>query len=223
MIYDLLSNYYDSLIDQSLYDNYYKLIRKYKKSGSVIDLGAGTAILSIKLAKKGYTVTATDISKEMLEVAYNNSVNENTHINFYIHDILEPLNNFYDTIVLSMDVINYLTTEEDVLLTFKNIENAMSKKGIFIFDALNVKYVKHLIGYHEVIKTDDGNLEWNVSATKIKDSLTHNLSLNGEHETHYLRTYPFDKYKEFLKKNNLKIVKFIKLKERTIYVCKKNH
>ncbi|MFK5884070.1 MAG: class I SAM-dependent methyltransferase [Candidatus Izemoplasma sp.] len=223
MIYNLLSNYYDSLIDQSLYDKYYKLIRKYKKSGTVIDLGAGTAVLSTRLAKKGYTVTATDISKEMLEVAYNNAVTSKVHINFYLHDILEPLNNFYDVVVLSMDVVNYLKTEDEVIQAFKNIENAMNKKSIFIFDTLNIRYVKHLIGYHEVISTDEGDIEWDVSQTKIKNSLTHNLKLNGESETHYLRTFSYDTYKSFLKKSNLKIVTSVKLKERTIYVCKKNH
>ena len=131
MIYNILSNYYDSLIDQSLYKNYTKLIKKYKKEGTVIDLGAGTAVLSIELAKKGYTVTATDISKEMLEVAYNNAVVEKCHVNFYLHDILEPLNNFYDLVLLSMDVINYLKTSDEVIKAFKNVEMAMNKKSVF--------------------------------------------------------------------------------------------
>lgn len=223
MIYNLLSNYYDSLIDQSLYKTYYKLIKKYKKEGTVIDLGAGTAVLSIELAKRAYTVTATDISKEMLEVAYNNTVVESTHVNFYLHDILEPLNNFYDIILLSMDVINYLKTEDEVITAFKNVEMAMDKKSIFIFDALNIRYVKHLIGYKEVINTDEGDLEWNVTESNVKNGLVHNLVLKGETETHNLRTFSFDQYKQFLKASNLKIVKFEKTKERTIYVCKKRH
>ena len=92
MIYDKLSKYYDQFLDLELYDEYYKLIKKHIKSGNVIDLGTGTGILAINLAKEDFFVTATDISTRMLETAYNNALLEKVDIRFYIHDILESLN-----------------------------------------------------------------------------------------------------------------------------------
>ena len=96
MIYDKLSRYYDQFLDLELYEEYYKLIKKYAKKGNAIDLGTGTGILAIKLAKDEFFVTATDISTRMLETAFNNALLEEVAIKFYIHDIIDSLNQPYD-------------------------------------------------------------------------------------------------------------------------------
>ena len=93
-------------LDEELYEHYLSLIKAYHNEGRVLDLGTGTGPLAIKLAKAGYYVTGTDVSVEMLEMAYNNMVEENVKINLFIHDILDTVNKDYDIITNSSDVIN---------------------------------------------------------------------------------------------------------------------
>lgn len=221
MIYDNLAQYYDQFLDSKLYKTYFKLIRKYVKKGNVIDLGTGTGVLSIELAKKDYFVTATDISERMLETAYNNAVVENVEIKFFIHDILEKLNQTYDVIIMSSDVINYLDNTSDIDKTFNNISEGMNLKSIFIFDFLKISYLNSLDNYVEEIDLGEEVINWKVKKTSVLNQVEHTLSLNNEIETHIQTTFPLKTYKELLKKQNLKVVKTKSIDERIILVCKR--
>lgn len=221
MIYDKLSKYYDQFLDLDLYDDYYKLIKKHIKKGNVIDLGTGTGILAIKLAKDNFFVTATDISTRMLETAYNNALLEKVDIRFFIHDILEQLNQPYDLIVMSSDVINYLDNESDVKKAFKNINDVMTKNSIFIFDFLRPEYLNSLDNYHESIELEDTILNWSINKTDITNQVKHTLVLDEVIETHIQTTYELKKYKELLNSQNLKVVKAKTLDERIILVCER--
>ncbi len=221
MIYDKLSRYYDQFLDLELYDEYYKLIKKYIKKGDVIDLGTGTGILAIKLAKEDFFVTATDISTRMLETAFNNALLEKTDIKFYIHDILDPLNKPYDLLVMSSDVINYLEKESDVKKAFKNVSNAMGKKSIFIFDFLRPEYINTLNNYSEDIDLGDTIIKWNITKTDIKNQVKHILTMDLDTEIHVQTTYELKKYKELLNTENLKVLKSKILNERIIMVCER--
>lgn len=221
MIYDKLSKYYDQFLDVELYDDYYKLIKKYIKSGNVIDLGTGTGILAIMLAKEDFFVTATDISTRMLERAYNNALLEKVDIRFYIHDILEPLNKPYDLIIMSSDVINYLDNELDVKKSFKYVSEVMEKKSIFVFDFLKPEYLQSLHNYHEEIEIDNTVILWDILKSDVHNQVKHTLSIGDEIETHIQTTFELKKIKELLKSQKLKVLKSKELDERIILVCEK--
>ncbi len=221
MIYDKLSKYYDQFLDLELYDIYYKLIKKHIRKGNVIDLGTGTGILAIKLAKEDFFVTATDISTRMLETAYNNALLEKVDIRFFIHDILEQLNQPYDLIVMSSDVINYLDGESDVKKTFKNINDVMTKDSIFIFDFLRPEYLDSLNNYSEDIELEDTIIKWRIIKTDTLNQVEHTLTMGNDVEKHVQTTYELKKYKELLNSQNLKVVKAKTLDERIILVCER--
>lgn len=221
MIYDTLSKYYDQFLDLDLYDDYYKLIKKHIKKGNAIDLGTGTGVLAIKLAKDNFFVTATDISTRMLETAYNNALLEKVDIRFFVHDILEQLNQPYDLIVMSSDVINYLDSESDVKKAFKNINDVMTKNSIFIFDFLRPAYLDSLDNYNENIELENTTLKWNINKTEILNQVKHTLILGDNIETHIQTTYDLKKYKELLNSRNLKVIKTKVLDERIILVCER--
>lgn len=221
MIYDYLALYYDDFLDEELYDAYYHLISHYKKSGNIIDLGTGTAQLAIRLAQKDYFVTATDNSEKMLEIAYDNTVSANINIQFFLHDILDPLNQTYDIAIMSSDVINYLSTEAQVLKAFKNIQVALDSQSIFIFDFLKTEYITELDNYQETIDLEDETVDWQVHKTEVPFQVIHSLSFNGLVEEHLQTTYPSKVYKELLHQAGLRVVKKKILDERIIFVCKK--
>ena len=57
------------------------------KSSEVLDMACGTGRHSILLAKKGFKVSAVDLSKNMLSVASGKAEKENLKINFIQSDL----------------------------------------------------------------------------------------------------------------------------------------
>ncbi|MEC9484908.1 MAG: class I SAM-dependent methyltransferase [Candidatus Izemoplasma sp.] len=220
-MYEQLSHYYDLFLDDALYEMYYELIQKYQANGTVLDLGCGTAPLAIKLAEAGYFVSGTDVSQPMLEEAYNNAVEHNLHIRFFIHDLLDPIANTYDIFTMSSDVINYVLSEKDVLSVFNNISQAMHDRSILVFDVLRPAFVKELDGYQETIDLAQDTMHWQVSHTDIPGQIQHTLNFQDITEKHLQQTYPLKTYKRLLEEADLYIVKKKKTKERIIIICKK--
>ena len=69
MSYENFAYYYDSLMDEQFYDDYFKFINEHADFKSVLELGCGTGEIAIRLAKAGKEIYATDLSKDMLEVS----------------------------------------------------------------------------------------------------------------------------------------------------------
>jgi SAM-dependent methyltransferase len=221
MIYERLAAYYDNFVDETLVDIYVDEILKHNKSGNVADLGCGTGPLSIKLAKLGFDVTATDISERMLEIAYNNSVNEEVHVNFSKHNILDPLSNTYDIFTMVSDVINYLADKTQMTLAFKNVEEVMKEDSIFIFDFLKLDYMYKVDGYEETMDINGSTINWKVNKHIGTSQISHKVTINDQTEIHTQITYSEEEYKKILSICKIEIFNTIYLEERIIFVCKK--
>ncbi len=50
----MFAYYYDMFVDEDLNNQYRSIIKEFKKSGDVLDLGCGTGRLSVNLAQDGY-------------------------------------------------------------------------------------------------------------------------------------------------------------------------
>lgn len=93
---------------------------KNKSNIDIVDLGTGSGCIAITLAKKlNCTVDAVDISDKALEVAKRNSKNNNVDINFYLGNMLQPLNKKYDCIISNPPYIAY---DEEIMDIVKNNE-----------------------------------------------------------------------------------------------------
>ena len=71
----------------------------------VLEIGTGTGIVSICLAKKGSEVTATDIDKKIIDLAQENAKLNNVKINFIVSDLYKNVNGIYDCIIFSIPYI----------------------------------------------------------------------------------------------------------------------
>ncbi|MGI6392247.1 MAG: class I SAM-dependent DNA methyltransferase [Candidatus Izemoplasmatales bacterium] len=224
MSYDLLATFYDAFIDSAVYNEYLRLLDKYTSRGSLLDIGCGTGSLSLKLAKQGFNVTATDLSEEMLSIVSYRAKEDEVDLNVAIYDMLDPIPLRFDTVIASMDVLNHLADLEDVEFGFTNIHEALNPNGIFIFDVLSADYIDMLDGYIE----DDPRyqIHWESHKGKERHSIVHTVQMKIDGEIKevkiYEQTYEFKHYENVARKIGFTIIEKIPLPERMIYVMQKN-
>ncbi len=224
MSYDILANFYDAFVDQDVYDEYLELLDKFTSIGTLLDIGCGTGTLSVEFAKRGYTVTASDLSEEMLQIARYRAVQNDINMELFVYDMLDPIGFQFDTVVASMDVLNHLSDLEDVQFGLTNIYQALNPNGVFIFDILSSDYIDALDGYSE----DDSeyNFHWECHKGQNPHSIIHTVTLKLEDEEHRVeiheQTHDLDQYLRIVKLVGFSILEIKSMPERTIIVVQKS-
>ncbi len=136
--YSAFASIYDELMNDIPYDAYVELLDLASTGVSgkkVLDIGCGTGLLSAMLAKKGADVTAIDLSADMLEVASHRAQSLSLDIKF----IEQPMQRLevedtFDAAIISIDSLNYVIEQQDVLETFRRIYGALRTGGVLLFD-----------------------------------------------------------------------------------------
>ena len=139
--YDALASSYDGLMADGSYQKRADwLERLFRKSAipvhAVLDLACGTGTISCLLAQRGYEVTATDGSEEMLTQAMGKAAALDGQPPLFLHQsmprlkLIEPV----DAAVSTLDSLNYLTREKDIRETFRRVYRWLKPGGQFIFD-----------------------------------------------------------------------------------------
>jgi SAM-dependent methyltransferase len=223
MSYDILANFYDAFIDQGVYDEYLDLLDRYTSVGSLLDIGCGTGTLSVEFAKRGYSVTATDLSEEMLQIARYRAVKEAVELEIMVYDMLDPIGVQFDTVIASMDVINHLTDLEDVQFGLTNIYEALNWNGIFIFDILSADYIDALDGYSE--RDSEYHFDWECHKGDKPHSIVHTVTLHLDGDQHqvniYEETHDLNEYERIVAMVGFTVLEIKILPERAILVCQK--
>lgn len=173
--YEYLAKYYDYLLgDEEAFDFWLEYINA-KDYHTVLELASGSGVLAGILKKQGKDVTASDISKEMKEVATNNFDGEYLILNMIDFDLHKK----YDLILCVCDSINYLY-EEELEQMFKSVYKHLNDGGRFIFDMHNPKRLEEFD--EEYI--EEGQIDENVYYQWTINSDTFDRTVN-EHFTFY--------------------------------------
>lgn len=173
--YEYLAKYYDYLLgDEEAFDFWLEYINA-KDYHTVLELASGSGVLAGILKKQGKEVTASDISKEMKEVATNNFDGEYLILNMIDFDLHKK----YDLILCVCDSINYLY-EEELEQMFKSVYKHLNVGGRFIFDMHNPKRLEEFD--EEYI--EEGQIDENVYYQWTINSDTFDKTVN-EHFTFY--------------------------------------
>src|SRR3989338_5996821 len=116
-----------------------KILKKYKVK-TVLDLTCGTGSQVFYLAKRGYKVIGSDISKGMLKIAKRKLKKDN--IKFLRGDMRTIKIGKFDAALTIFNSVGHLT-KSDFEKTIRNIYSNLNDGGIYIFDILNLDYVTH--------------------------------------------------------------------------------
>lgn len=165
--YVSFAEFYDGLTENVNYtDRCRYILEVFRKlnhnTGKTLDLACGTGSLTLELAKNNVDVFGADASQDMLCQAQFKALQAKKDIMF----LCQKMQNLYlineiDTCVCTLDSINHLTSEKDVLNTFKGVSKFMKKSGCFLFDVNTpYKHRKILADNTFVYDTDDVFCVW---------------------------------------------------------------
>lgn len=107
---------------------------------NICETACGTGSMACELAKRGYNITASDISEDMLTSAEMKARQMNLPILFVLQDMrYTKMFSQKDLVLCLLDSMNYLTKREDIVSALESAHSCLKDGGLFIFD-MNSKF-----------------------------------------------------------------------------------
>ena len=187
--YDALAGSYDAMMTDARYQKRVNwLERLFRKSRipveNVLDLACGTGTIACLLAERGYRVIATDGSEEMLTQAMVKAAALEEKAPVFLHQampklrLLEPV----DTVISTIDSLNYLTREKDLRDTFRRVCRWLKPGGQFIFDVNTPYKLRRMDGQMYMDETEDSFCVWRTFFSERTQICTYQVDLFQERE-----------------------------------------
>ena len=175
-IYDSFAESYDQDNHKEVASAFFQSVKPYikasGKNSTVLDLGCGSGLLTMRVASMGRTVIGIDSSERMLQLAQEQSKKFRDKVTLRQAD-LTALPKFQNCSLALMcaDITNHFTSQKTLIKVFTNVQRTLDTGGLFIFDALNHFCFEHYWAdktYFLESKTGDLVMEcsWNPS-TKL--------------------------------------------------------
>jgi 2-polyprenyl-3-methyl-5-hydroxy-6-metoxy-1,4-benzoquinol methylase len=139
--YSALAILYDTLMKDVDYESWADYIDEiiqthHPTAEFLLELACGTGSIALSLDELGYyTIDASDISREMLEVAIHKSAEMDSGVNFFPMSFQRlNVNETYDVVFSVFDSINYLTEPDKIKGFLQESVKLMDEDGLLIFD-----------------------------------------------------------------------------------------
>ncbi len=106
------------------------------KPSLLLELGCGTGSMTRELCRRGFDMTALDISEEMLSVAEVRLREEGIENVLWLHESMTDFELYgtVDCVVCCLDGINHLTGRDELADCFHLVAQYLNPGGLFLFD-----------------------------------------------------------------------------------------
>lgn len=164
--YHALADSYDRLTNDVDYhatvDFYFDILdREGLTPKTAVDLACGTGSVALLLASKGLSVTAVDMSEEMLTVAAQKALEAENQPNFVCQPLQElRLPRGVDLAVCALDSLDYITDPADCSEAIRRIYKVLNPGGIFIFDVNTPEKLRAMDGQVFLDEDEDVYCVW---------------------------------------------------------------
>ena len=226
---------YDTFMDETPYEAWSEfLIDTLKEFGIerelVLELGCGTGSLTELLADAGFDMIGIDNSMEMLNIAMEkrakkekddeaaNGACRKKDILYLCQDMREfELYGTVKAVVSVCDSLNYLLSEEDLLETFRLVNNYLDPDGVFIFDFNTVYKYEEIIGDTTIAENrEECSFIWENYYHVEEQINEYDLTIFVKEdedlfrrftETHYQRGYTLEQMKQLVEESGLEFIR----------------
>ena len=217
--YSDFARVYDIFMDNVEYEKWAEyLIGSLKEygieDGIVLELGCGTGVMTELLAESGYDMIGVDNSEEMLGEAMEKRAESGHEILYLEQDMREfELYGTVRAVICLCDSLNYLLEENDLLTTFKLVNNYLDPDGLFIFDFNTVYKYETVIGDSTIAENrEDCSFIWENYYTAEDQINEYDLTIFVKQqkdlfrkftETHLQRGYTLETMKRLVEQSGL--------------------
>jgi len=226
---------YDTFMDETPYEAWSEFLTDVlkefgiEKGELVLELGCGTGSLTELLEDAGFDMIGIDNSMEMLNIAMekranrekaeeDNEEDEKKDILYLCQDMREfELYGTVKAVVSVCDSLNYLLSEEDLLETFRLVNNYLDPGGIFIFDFNTVYKYAEVIGDTTIAENrEECSFIWENYYHEEEQINEYDLTIFVKEEaetfrrfteTHYQRGYTLAQMKRLVEESGMEFIR----------------
>lgn len=192
-----------------------------QERNTILDLGCGTGTLTELMAKEGYDMIGVDNAPEMLQIAMEKREASGLDILYLLQDMREL--ELYGTVGAAISVcdsVNYLLEEEDIVDTFRLVNDYLYPEGLFIFDFNTVYKYETIIGDTTIAENRDNcSFIWENYYHEEEEINEYDLTIFARmeeeelfqrfQETHYQRGYRLEQMLDMVEQAGLRFVEAI--------------
>ena len=218
--YTALARCYDRLTSDVDYKKWADYIERHFRGlkrpvRSVVELGCGTGSLTRLLARRGYAMTAVDLSSDMLSMADQKC--QGLDVLFLCQDmsrlaLAEPA----DAVISCLDSVNYVTRPAALRRTFQRVYQSLAPGGLFLFDVKTPAALEGADGQTYLDEDDDLFCVWRGEYSPRRRVCGYGLDLfvreedgswsrGGEYHEEY--AYTMDELDGFLREAGFQTIK----------------
>lgn len=217
--YESFARVYDLFMDNIPYEEWSVYLHELLQRGGVedglvLELGCGTGTMTELLSGMGYDMIGVDAAPDMLEIALEKKEKSGADILYLQQDMREfELYGTVRAVICLCDSLNYLLEEDDLLTTFKLVNNYLDPNGLFIFDFNTVYKYETVIGDSTIAENrEDCSFIWENYYTAEDQINEYDLTIFVKQqkdlfrkftETHLQRGYTLETMKRLVEQSGL--------------------
>ncbi|MCX6149821.1 MAG: class I SAM-dependent methyltransferase [Ignavibacteriales bacterium] len=177
---------------------------------TVLDIACGAGRHSLLFAEKGFNVTAFDLSRNLLRVAKNKSLEQKLNIDLFCADIRYlAIKKKFDLIINLFTSFGYFENDEENFALFQEVNFCLKDDGIFVLDYFNSEYLRQNL-VHKSIEVFDGKeiiQERYFDMNRVKKNITIRKCNEVKNFTESVRLYNKNELVTAITDAGLKIIK----------------
>ena len=181
-----------------------------KPQSSVLDMACGAGRHAIAFAKKGFKVTAVDLSQRLLAEAKKNAISAGVDIDFVLSDILEyETNQLFDLAVNLFTSIGYFEDDEENYAVIKKANSLIKEGEFFVLDYFNKNFLLKNLVPTSIISENGLKITQNrsISGNRVVKKII--IEKDGSIEEFYesVRLFSFDEIKSIVRLAGFNIIR----------------
>jgi len=181
---------------------------KIESSGKILDMTAGAGRHAINFARRGFNVTAVDLSKNLLKVAKENASVYDFNIDFIHSDIRKfETNDKFELVLNLFTSIGYFDSDEENFELLRKAYNFLKPGGYFVLDYFNRNYLENNLVPSSVETINETVINQNRSIRGNRVIKEIEIRKNGNTKKYFesVRMFSFNELKTELEYSGFKI------------------